>query len=83
MAKRAVVPVVVPEYVTQKMLERIEGMIRQGEIHPRHHLCDMTAELAAGAPRTEALEQMIRRTALGQTDSIYQKLFLQYSMIKP
>lgn len=67
----------VPEYVTPSILNRIKEMMTQGRIHPRHHLCDMTAEIAAGAPKKAALEYMIRRTLLKETDSIYQKLFTQ------
>ena len=69
----------VPEYVTSTMLECIKEMMEQGQIHPRHHLCDMTAEIAAGAPKKEALEQMVRRTVLKATESIYQRLFPQYN----
>ncbi|MDP3699111.1 MAG: tetratricopeptide repeat protein [Nanoarchaeota archaeon] len=65
----------VPEYVTPSMLDRIKKMMAKGRIHPTHQLCDMTAEIAAGAPMKEALEQMVRRTVLKETDSIYQKLF--------
>ncbi len=66
----------VPGYVTPIILERIKEMMMQGRIHPRHHLCDMTAEIAAGAPKKAALEQMVRRTVLKETDSIYQKLVM-------
>lgn len=65
----------VPEYVTPNILERIKEMMEEGKIHPRHHLCDMTAEIAAGAPKKAALEHMVRRTILKATDSIYQRLF--------
>ena len=68
----------VPEYITPVILERIAAIMEEGKIHPRHHVCDMTVELAAGAPRKEALEHMVRRTALNATDSIYQQLFPQY-----
>lgn len=68
----------VPEYVTTEILERIKEMMEQGQIHPRHHLCDLTVEIAAGAPMKEALEQMVRRTTLKATNSIYQQLFPQY-----
>lgn len=66
-----------PEYVTPEILEHIKVIMQEGKIHPRHHLCDMTAEIAAGAPTKEALENMVRRTALNATDSIYQQLFPQ------
>ena len=69
----------VPEYVTPTILERIKEMMEQGKIHPRHHLCDMTAEMAAGAPMKEALEHMVRRTTLKENYSIYQQLFPQYN----
>lgn len=68
----------VPEYVTPEMLDRIKEMMEQGKIHPRHHSCDMTAEIAAGAPMAKALEQMVRRASREATDySIYQRLFPQ------
>ena len=72
----------VPEYVTPIMLERIKEMMERGYIHPRHYSCDMTAEMAAGAPMRNALEEMVRRNGLKATnpkvvDSIYQKLFPQ------
>ena len=66
-----------PEYVTTRILKRIRVMMEQGRIHPRNHSCDMTAEIAAGAPLREALEHMVRRAASNQTDSIYQQLFPQ------
>jgi N-methylhydantoinase B/oxoprolinase/acetone carboxylase alpha subunit len=68
----------VPEYVTLEMLERIKEMMAKGQIHPRHHLCDMTAEIAAGAPMKDALEYMVKRSALKATESIYRQLFPQY-----
>ena len=67
----------VPEYVTSDILERIKVMMADGKINPRHYLCDMTAEIAAGAPPKEVIEQMIRRNACGKTYSIYQRLFPQ------
>ena len=66
-----------PEYVTPSILNNIMVMMEQGRIHPKSHACDMTAEIAAGAPLKEALEQMVRRNALDETASIYQKLFPQ------
>ena len=66
-----------PEYVTPTILECIKEMMAQDQIHPRHHLCDMTAEIAAGAPLKQALEEMIRRTGLNATSSIYQQIFPQ------
>ena len=68
----------VPEYVTPSMLENIRVMMKDGKIHPRHHVCDMTLELAAGAPLHEALEEMVRRNERNDTNSIYQKLFPQW-----
>ena len=58
-------------------LNSYRAMMEKEQIHPRHHLCDMTAEIAAGAPPKEALEQMVRRTDLKETYSIYQLLFPQ------
>ena len=80
MAKRYEVQV--PEYITPIMLERIKEMMERGDIHPRHYSCDMTAEMAAGAPMGKALEEMVRRNGLKANDpkvadSIYQKLFPQ------
>lgn len=68
----------VPEYVTPGMLENIRAMMEQGLIHPRSNSCDMTAEIAAGAPLKEALEEMVRRNERNDTLSIYQQLFPQY-----
>ncbi|GEM_PF-4458225 len=66
-----------PHYVTSIILERIKVMMEDGKIHPQHHVCDMTVELAAGAPLKEALEEMVRRNERSETHSIYQELFPQ------
>ncbi len=68
----------VPQYITPAILERITTLMEEGKIHPRHHVCDMTVELAAGAPLKEALEEMVRRNERNDTLSIYQRLFPQY-----
>lgn len=67
----------VPEYITSSMLKRIKEMMERGEIHPRHHLCDMTLERAAGAPPEKAVEEMVRRNDRNETYSIYRRLFPQ------
>ncbi len=65
----------IPSYVTDDVLGRIKEMIGNGEIHPKHYACDMTAEMAAGAPVGEVILNASRRKSLGDKGSIYRKLF--------
>ena len=71
----AIEDIPIPGYVTPEILDNIQSMIMRGEIHPRHYMCDMTAEIAAGAPVGQATINAARRKDSGDTGSIYDKLF--------
>ena len=65
-----------PRYVTPIMLECIGKMIKRGDINPRHYMCDLTAELAAGATLKDATIESARRFGAGEIHySIYRILF--------
>lgn len=61
----------IPDYVTPEMEGRIREMIKGDDIHPRHHACDFTVEVAAGADLKEAIRNLVRRERDGAYDSLY------------
>ena len=63
----------VPPYISVVHLRRISDMIKKGQIHPDKPSCDMTAEIAAGVPASQALDYHFSRP--NGDGSIYSGLF--------
>lgn len=61
----------IPDYVTPEIEGRIREMIKRDDIHPRHHACDFTLEVAAGADLKAAIKRLVQRHRDGAYDSLY------------
>ncbi len=58
-------------YITPGIENRIRDIINKDYIHPQHHACDFTVEVAAGADLKEAIRNLVRRDREGRYDSVY------------